>query len=514
MEVRIIIFELLLKSPDLARIYCINDNEVDNRGCVHKYDLHPRILETCRKLMLEGYDMLYKCNTFFAVAVETSGGSQALPRSPITRYRDIWDPDHVDSDLHVGRTLFLVDHWKVLISNFDINEYVRSGDDKTPDVDTSLNVFCKALRSNPPKSMEVLVILKGVKGALDSVDYFPLETATKSVKMLRGVGKFILKDAELWDVPDTVKQRDDDGTEFDFQVIYNPGLADELKAVVQGSGAVEYSFDMLPLLINYARAFERVICFKNHMGTGFAQIEFDEEAGPKPLQDFQQHFRNPFLASHFSSGRDHPVEAALDAAVDLENEADTAIFKTQRAIAVEYLERQYQTLLNAHNDTRAFITEYSQDNHFLSGQGRGNNYSPLQDCDDDEGLEALVSLQRYARAFDREHTFDSELAMVKQKIKWTRFYDSLPREMAMAKLAWCVEHDDFVGFVEKFKIANDDMDRQFLEIQKARTLLYYADAFDVQCKVSKEDCQEMLAEMVVWPGTEVNVEAVEDDDNT
>lgn len=120
----------------------------------------------------------------------------------------------------------------------------------------------------------------------------------------------------------------------------------------------EFPFEMWPPFLSYLQAFEQHHQF--------------QPRGPDcedPEMSMESHF-------WFVAMRNHPVEIAVESAAVAAVEDDLAKFKTQRRIAIEYLEPQYQRMTTAWkelkdyalNDWKTEIDGYWTDSGVLVGR--------------------------------------------------------------------------------------------------------------------------------------------------
>jgi hypothetical protein len=117
---------------------------------------------------------------------------------------------------------------------------------------------------------------------------------------------------------------------FDNTVVH--GILQEM---VEGNGPINYPWKMVPGFIAYAQTFERFEAFKLQMALPHhVRIAYDQQS-LQYRKDCDNGWQNPFLRNNIY----HPVEKALKNAIEAENNVD--LFKNFRAIAVEYLEKQY-----------------------------------------------------------------------------------------------------------------------------------------------------------------------------
>jgi len=231
-------------------------------------------------------------------------------------------------------------------------------------------------------------------------------------------------------------------------------------------------------------------------------------------RQFSCYYSNNYGTNPFKGdGNDiqaHPVEEALWLATDYKNDADTSSFKAHRATALEYLEPQYRAIINAHTSVREFVEEVKTEGRILAPGCVGS-----WEIDSSDALKGLVLLKRYARAFQREMPFSTELMIAKHNQYNNCFdmlYMTMPREKLMAELELSVKTEDFERFAANFKLTTDDMDAQFLEIRQARRNLFKADTTGIQCKIDPMSCVYQADEMVNWTSdTEDNDEDASED---
>ncbi|KAE9373640.1 hypothetical protein N431DRAFT_465918 [Stipitochalara longipes BDJ] len=113
----------------------------------------------------------------------------------------------------------------------------------------------------------------------------------------------------------------------------------------------------------------------------------------------------------------------------------------------------------------------------------------------------LLNLEDYAKSFVRDVPYDIRFQIRKQQRKFDLIYASLEREVLMRKLSEALEIDrpttHPLAWKTWFMAAVDDMDKQYLEIRKARKELFDYDPANDQnhgCDIDLElwRCDEMI----------------------
>ncbi len=178
---------------------------------------------------------------------------------------------------------------------------------------------------------------------------------------------------------------------------------------------VEIGSDMYSRLLTYARCFERHPPFKAEMGLKWSQNLEAEELQSLYSRHHTHHrlcIINPFRSREFSHANLHPVEEGLAMAkIDIEAE-DIAVFKEKRAAILEYLDPQYQRIIDASSNIRQFIEKPKHqgstfwfDKGWCECCGYEDQWDPYRHDGPDYMAEGLLYLEQYVRRISSRRTF-------------------------------------------------------------------------------------------------------------
>ncbi|KAF8859643.1 hypothetical protein BDZ45DRAFT_354042 [Acephala macrosclerotiorum] len=194
----------------------------------------------------------------------------------------------------------------------------------------------------------------------------------------------------------------------------------------------------------------------------------------------------------FKTRTPHPVEHALELAKYASDENDAEEFKKQRKIILEFLEPQYQRIMEANNKLATFIR----------GKGRyaglyGNDHNMYVSPEDKEGtadrmkhaLEGTKLLQSYANAFQRDLTPEVELLVNLHHDIFTAYYGKEERGKELANVYEQLRGpQNWYILREGFECSANDMKVQHLAIRRARKALFEFDrtGTDTGCEIDAE----------------------------
>ncbi|PQE28428.1 hypothetical protein CJF30_00008138 [Rutstroemia sp. NJR-2017a BBW] len=186
-EIRDRIYKKLLCNPILASPSSVTRDSLFGEEL--EYDLHPQLLRVCRQIYDEASRILYQCNTFYIACCYCRepdlGNDPHIEVSPLTRringrlhFRDGPTDTIYNNAMHVRK----VKHWRVILSTL-------RDPDPSARMEWSLVDFCFAISINPPHSMTVVLIPRGLDITADQYsddgqmgepdfhyDYQPFET--------------------------------------------------------------------------------------------------------------------------------------------------------------------------------------------------------------------------------------------------------------------------------------------------------------------------------------------------
>lgn len=104
-----------------------------------------------------------------------------------------------------------------------------------------------------------------------------------------------------------------------------------------------------------------------------------------------------------------------------------------------------------------------------------------------------------------EHGFER-----KQQRVWDYASNSMPRERFSKQLDKDIDGLYLSAFIGNFKLAVDDMDRQFSKIRKARNGLFIYDKYAHESEIDMKDYACSLDDLVNWEVNEPDTDVPED----
>ncbi|KAE9373633.1 hypothetical protein N431DRAFT_465912 [Stipitochalara longipes BDJ] len=453
-EVRNHTYGYLLVNPDLASLQIIPTFWFHEP--IHQYDLSPAILETCKQINEEGSLVLYGRNIFIA-GFRDYGWIYSL----LSRYKGNFRDTFFRLVLIWKHPAFSkVKHWKVIL---DANERCFP-----PPPSESFVKFCREISDNTPRSMKILILPRGYTWSESERSYYShrhLMTVLEPLSLFRNIRNIELGGLPLGEASTYLPPPDANIPCYDFQI---PCMK-SMKTLRESCKPIVRVWKMYQKLINYAQSFERNHQFKNNMkpiwGAGNHYIECQAQNRVWAWnRDLDEQMGNPFTKHPV-----HPVEAALLLGSIGSETNDIEKFLEARSSVLVYLEPQYQRISAIGACARLYT-------------------SPS-------------ALEEYAQSFVRDVPLATRVTIRKIQHKFNSAYASLEREVRLKHLSSILENDIFdaraaIEFAEVFKQAMDDMDKQYLEIRKARKQLFECDDGDYERTIDPEmwKCDEM----VVW----------------
>ncbi|KAI9646031.1 hypothetical protein NHQ30_005469 [Ciborinia camelliae] len=461
LELRRHIWKYLLVNPDLGKALSIQKK--DRYGSQAKYGLAPVILCVCKQFHREGMPILYEENQFL---IEFFGifWYRKCRHSALTRYWERVDclfSFQTKKILEAVPVVKKVKHWKIVLSASQKEGYY-----------CDFLQFCHFICHNQLKSVEVAIVPWGIgcnqifngdcSYEHEEYDHPPLPKPEEihrilsPLNTLRNIGNVIIRGADLDEIPEFAICENNSRIKRKI-ILPDPIYHSELITLMQSNTEVEPFHQIYHAFLKYAQAFERIAQFRNEM----TLISYKEEIQP---------LGNPFR----DGGTFHPVEQALYDSANMVDESgegkqDVPELKLFRLNALSFLERQYVRIQKAADDLVEFIKDQKKpDKLFSPAKLPSQHYRPEQD-------EALVLLQNYAESFARELTLGTKIAILRQGGSYEKRFENLPREIALRE---CIESYNNLNdkrFIANFKLAFDDMDAQYLEIQRARKELFQWD---------------------------------------
>ncbi|ATZ52987.1 hypothetical protein BCIN_08g06010 [Botrytis cinerea B05.10] len=261
--------------------------------------------------------------------------------------------------------------------------------------------------------------------------------------------------------------------------------------------AVESPSNIYNHLLSYAQAFERYEPFKQHMGANWLyQNSYMgtpnpyKTKSPNPIQ-----YSNPFGPQN-NDYKSHPVNRHLSNTAAAVRRHDIAALRKNRKAVIDFLEPQYTRIMKQVKNCREFTEKQNQkfgmwmkvsilQNRILnhpravanSVLGQSSNLRPDERIKSIDFSEALVVLEEYADSFTRDIPHETRRQIALIRYEYHGHYEIMEREVAIHKLQNMVidmprPYDEAaVEFKRLYMLAANDMQRQFLEIRRARRQL-------------------------------------------
>jgi hypothetical protein len=502
-EIRNQIYGELLLNPILGTVESVKGGDPDSV----EYHLSPAILSTCRQVHQEASDILYGRNTFFVVCMKNfyydRPPVQPADLSPLTRR---WPKQMFKSgflNFEKFSNFEKVQHWRIVLSRATVQQGFKSfGSPRTTRL-WSMKSFCEGLRHAAPKSLEMLVIPESLHtGWKESDSDWDFEDVLEPLQLLRNIGSLTLKSAGPEDVKSLLHFKKDK-SEYQLTERDLPDLSFEthLRHLITGNSPVELLTDMYGCLLNYARSFERYEPFKFEMGLGK-----NEDLETQMGKHYSKHaaltklHTNPYRGSQYDEEL-HPVEAALYEARNFVDSWSAEHFKSSRSRILTYLEPQYQQIVRACDNLTCFVKWEKRKDGLLEAnpeQPRCSCYGSHNTHEFDLAV-AMDLLEDYARAFSRQLDFPTKARFRLCKDKLDSSFNRLPRERALDQLNAMFKLGGFEDFTAVFKMVCNDLDKQYLEIRKARRELFQWDiSDDVEVEIDIDLQLSRCDEMANW----------------
>jgi hypothetical protein len=475
-EIRDRIYKNLLISDELAKPRSIGLNGVAHI-VQNQYDLHPAILRTCNQIHDEASPILYEKNTFILELFHFSGAETPIARSP----DDICMLPH-EFDITTYPIMKKIKHWKVMISA-STNE---SRDVPMP----QLIQFCRSLCDTNVQTLEIAIIPQGREFEMPPplnrvVRYHPIEKLLQPLRLLRNLQNLEIAEVEYQDLPARLQRPVP--PDFQGSHIISDEFVAELQQLTQGNSPAERVFKQYENLLTYAKAFERDENFKSEMEPIFGHVKSSRSRSPFYYRGSQN---NPYLQMK----RFHPVEEALMEASVASEDNDGDLFRMARAAVVEYLEAQYQRMSDAALQVTEFVKAMKTAGSIFSPSAKMIGYTAYHPI----WVQGLVLLLEYAWSFERDVPSYIRHYVLARKSHLVYGHSIMQREQLVEHLVGGLDHPlSFrytYKYVEWFKEALDDMDKQYLEIRAARRALFDYDIKEPGCSIDLElwRCDEMI----------------------
>jgi hypothetical protein len=218
------------------------------------------------------------------------------------------------------------------------------------------------------------------------------------------------------------------------------------------------------------------------------------------------YFANPYRANLY-----HPVENALDhasAAVEIDA---LSYFLEARKNVLEYLEPQYRRIIGSALQMVEYVKEHKTAGglqpfgHRSEAWGNWTEYT--------RGIEGnpsylystgMVLVEECAKSFVRDAPWTKQVNIRRIQHDYGLSYSTLQRELLLHQLGKAFESKgcwkSLDKFLQLFRLVVDDMDKQLLEIRKARKELFDMDfedfGHDIDLELWRSD------EMIDWTVSE------------
>ncbi|ESZ94286.1 hypothetical protein SBOR_5354 [Sclerotinia borealis F-4128] len=403
-------------------------------------------------------------------------------------------------------------HYLLRLASQEARDHIR--DDMVsylrPSLEYSIVPFCHlmSLCAEPPHALEIIIRPKAAGEVPLRSEYLgvvPTEIEQlrliRPLEMLRGVQDLKFTHSESAD-------QDDVPTEVSNQQLAWESALNLLATTKKEAWQVECPSKLYTNLLSYAQTFERYEPFKQRMAANWLyQNSYMstpnpyKAKSPNPIQ-----FSNPF-GPHNDNYKSHPVNQHLSSAAAAVRRHDVKALKEARKNLLEYLEPQYKRIIRKSKKFREFVDlqckrygiwdsvaklEHEMD-RYAEAMESITNPMDRQTLIGDQNMrlgrrirsidfaEALVVLEEYAESFVRDIPHETRKQIARIRFEYQGHYDIMEREVAIRKLQKMVV--DISGdldyailrFKEIYKIAANDMQKQYLEIRKARNGLFRDD---------------------------------------
>jgi hypothetical protein len=197
-EVRDHIYELLLGN-ELATNRSIEQyNSFNIIGTtythVKKFDLAPQLLRTCSQIYAEASRILYESNTFILDCMENLTVFSPILRHAMPDGSVSYSAGSFQLDDHLA--IKKAKHWKLVMGA----SKSRGGLISQAPLD-SFTGFCQAISQNPPKSLSICIVPRGLCFEISRVhpftpEYYEIGNILKPLRMLRNIDRISITSAE------------------------------------------------------------------------------------------------------------------------------------------------------------------------------------------------------------------------------------------------------------------------------------------------------------------------------
>lgn len=222
-------------------------------------------------------------------------------------------------------------------------------------------------------------------------------------------------------------------------------------AAAQSNTPLTHVFEEYDRILVYSRAFERWESFKDQMGDSPSFLE--------------EHIDSWAFSPYHFRGR-HPVEGALVTARGASDACDQDLFESSRQSILALLEPHYKRVSILMDQLVAFVKSEK-----VVGGLLGNE---IRDASDpDIKIRGQLLLEDLAVAFQRDLTPEIRVCFRRYPQIADDTYKTMVRERTLEEMkVLLLDEERHSEWKECFKSVGADMDKQWLEIRKARRALF------------------------------------------
>ncbi|CZR65103.1 uncharacterized protein PAC_15003 [Phialocephala subalpina] len=567
-ETRDHIYSFVLVSESLSDKFSVHIPSLDqslwptdsglNDEPIIKYGLSPALLRTCRQIHGEASEVLYGKNVFYVDC-----GSSLRISSPIfrrdsralQRASDLLFPYEYRRPSRLGYSIThdeiksvaavaKVRRWKLFVSLQKPLRHIECPP-------AGVACLCRAICRSALLSLDIRLIPTGYLFSEENswnpwgtgpngtppIAYNKLNYVLQPLQALRNVQWFAIRPAPADECRtyDTISRRRPPGVAnvpavsppAPEPVQIPPQLAAKIRSVVQGDSPVIRIFDMLGNLVAYAQAFERNEVYKAEMLPKYGRTE-ESDSRRYPYYGHPDgssiNERSFFKRARNYQSPDvhveiHPVEYRLEQASMATDRSQLTDFRKHRKAVIKQLDQQYGRISTAAM-AMADLVKLEKRKRGLFGVTKSGRPPHRFTYDLPRTMACfVVALKKYAKSFERELNYDMEVEIQLRSREWKHAYSMLPREQLLRKLDSLMESgttpSNFPSvpeFVTTFRLAMDDMDKQYLEIRRLRKLLFKDDPDGVAPRWYSDDFFQpwLCDEMINWNVNEPDMSPASD----
>lgn len=505
LDIRNAIYTLLLHNDVLSQ----RASTIDFRS----YHLTPEILQTCRQIYDEASRVLYGSNKFFVDCSLSHMIFSPLARN-FSKGGTIAGHFALASQI---RDIPSIKRAKQLIILLQPNKY--KGQDE---IVKNLAYLCEMICDIPRTSIQVLIVPRGeifrtnyMSSPTHVSRYIRMENLVLPLRILRNVSNFKLRHAEFNEVKIFHPSGD---MSLSQPHSFPDGFEASLKSLVESNQPVTYVFKMYANLVAYVESFELSPRFRSQMKPSFGygrqihphvihtlkdredSFSYDmgsgdaEDNGLNRIYDPDWKIDSPF--------KNHPLEEALRCASIACELQGVRTFKPYRETVLEILEPQYRRIAEASEALVKFVKEHKVPTGLLDADFNNIDIDIWFEIGEEGFRLAIMLLANYAESFARDMPDEIRKEIQVYQHTFNHNYSLLPSHRLIEQLKtlldggcsyvdFLVYHSD--EFVQTFKSAVDELDKNYLEVRKARKALFDHDTGDwgYDIDLQLERCDEM-----------------------